>query len=361
MAAAKAPEQLDLQMVQRVDAGESTLDGACQRGLGLQARILPGDELERFGSTLPLGLQASEDAARMSSASSTWRAARRRSLLASTMLRFDSSMRENGGEIAGRDIAEHLRTLDEVATHLDAWLPDASGDAAGVPSPRVDIARARRTNQVASDAGDAGDSQESPCRESPCRAPSAAANPRRAAVLDVAKALGVRPHAQPERVPPRAGFLTWHSSRPAPESRGQRLWAQRDPDNAAPWFLEAFQANERRDTTAAEAALQRAAEQPRYLTRMGNVHGLLLTRPDFRALPPAMRAQVSSELWGITAAVPMSSLQTVAYRCRPELLAAPGTRSRGAHRRSSAARGSSSVSDSTATLQRWAKPKPSGG
>lgn len=86
------------------------------------------------------------------------------------------------------DVAEHLRTPEEMAAYLDAWLEDAPDDAAGIARALGDIARAKGMSQVAKDAGLS--------RESLYRALSAEGNPSFAIVLKVAKALGVRLHAQ---------------------------------------------------------------------------------------------------------------------------------------------------------------------
>lgn len=86
------------------------------------------------------------------------------------------------------DVAEHLRTPDEMAAYLDAWLEEASDDPAGIARALGDIARAKGMAQVAKDAGIS--------RESLYRALSAEGNPSFATVLKVAKALGVRFHAQ---------------------------------------------------------------------------------------------------------------------------------------------------------------------
>lgn len=51
------------------------------------------------------------------------------------------------------DIAEHLRTQEEMAVYLDACLEEAAGDAAFIAKPLGDIVRARGMSQVASDAG----------------------------------------------------------------------------------------------------------------------------------------------------------------------------------------------------------------
>ena len=86
------------------------------------------------------------------------------------------------------DVAEHLRTPEEMAAYLDAWFEEAPEDATGIARALGDIARAKGMSQVAKDAGLS--------RESLYRALSAEGNPSFATVLKVAKALGVRLHAQ---------------------------------------------------------------------------------------------------------------------------------------------------------------------
>src|SRR6185436_13136727 len=51
------------------------------------------------------------------------------------------------------DVAEHLRTPEEMAAYLDAWLEEAPDDAAGIARALEDIARAKGMTQVAKDAG----------------------------------------------------------------------------------------------------------------------------------------------------------------------------------------------------------------
>lgn len=87
------------------------------------------------------------------------------------------------------DVAEHLRTPEEMAAYLDAWLEEAPDDAAGIAKALGDIARAKGMSQVAKDAGLS--------RESLYRALSADGNPSFATVLKVARALGVKLHAAP--------------------------------------------------------------------------------------------------------------------------------------------------------------------
>jgi probable addiction module antidote protein len=86
------------------------------------------------------------------------------------------------------DVAEHLRTPEEMAAYLDAWLEEAPDDAAGIAKALGDIARARGMTQVAKDAGLS--------RESLYRALSSDGNPSFATVLKVARALGVKLHAE---------------------------------------------------------------------------------------------------------------------------------------------------------------------
>jgi probable addiction module antidote protein len=86
------------------------------------------------------------------------------------------------------DVAEHLRTPEEMAAYLDAWLEEAPDDAAGIAGALGSIARAKGMTQVAKDAGLS--------RESLYRALSAEGNPSFATVLKVAKALGVKLHAE---------------------------------------------------------------------------------------------------------------------------------------------------------------------
>ena len=85
------------------------------------------------------------------------------------------------------DVAEQLRTPEEMAAYLDAWLGEAPDDVAGIARALGDIARAKGMTQVAADAGLS--------RESLYRALSADGNPSFATVMKVARALGLRLHA----------------------------------------------------------------------------------------------------------------------------------------------------------------------
>jgi probable addiction module antidote protein len=86
------------------------------------------------------------------------------------------------------DVAEHLRTPEEMAAYLDAWLDDAPDDVSGIARALGDIARARGMTQVARAAGLS--------RESLYRALSEGGNPSLVTVLKVTRALGLRLHAR---------------------------------------------------------------------------------------------------------------------------------------------------------------------
>ena len=87
------------------------------------------------------------------------------------------------------DMAEQLRTPEEMAAYLDAWLSEAPDDAAGMARALGDIARARGMSQVARDAGLS--------RESLYKALGENGNPSFATILKVVHALGMRLHAEP--------------------------------------------------------------------------------------------------------------------------------------------------------------------
>ena len=86
-------------------------------------------------------------------------------------------------------VAQQLRTPEEMAAYLDAWLDEAPHDAPGIARAVGDITRAKGMTQVAKDAGLS--------RESLYKALSVDGNPSFATVLKVARALGVKLHAAP--------------------------------------------------------------------------------------------------------------------------------------------------------------------
>lgn len=86
------------------------------------------------------------------------------------------------------EVSEQLRTPEEMAAYLDAWLEEAPEDATGIARALGDIARAKGMTQVARDAGLS--------RESLYKALGEHGNPSFATILKVAKALGVKFHAE---------------------------------------------------------------------------------------------------------------------------------------------------------------------
>ena len=86
------------------------------------------------------------------------------------------------------DVAEHLRTPEEMAAYLEASIEEADGDAAFVAKALGDIARAKGMSQVACDAGLS--------RESLYKALSGERNPSLDTVLRVVGALGLKLRAE---------------------------------------------------------------------------------------------------------------------------------------------------------------------
>mgnify|MGYP001241588199 CR=1 FL=1 len=86
------------------------------------------------------------------------------------------------------DVAEHLRTPEEMAAYLEACLEDADGDAAFIAKALGDIARARGMSQVARDSGLS--------RESLYKALSGERAPSFDTILRVIAALGLKLHAE---------------------------------------------------------------------------------------------------------------------------------------------------------------------
>jgi len=83
------------------------------------------------------------------------------------------------------DVAEHLKTEEDMAAYLEAALED--GDPALVAAVLGDIARAKGMGQIARETGLG--------RESLYKALSPQGNPEFSTVLKVLRALGLRLHA----------------------------------------------------------------------------------------------------------------------------------------------------------------------
>jgi len=88
------------------------------------------------------------------------------------------------------DVAEHLRTSEEMAAYLEACLEESNGDAAFIAKALGDIARAKGMSQVARDAGLS--------RESLYKALSGDRIPGFDTILKVVRALGLKLHAETE-------------------------------------------------------------------------------------------------------------------------------------------------------------------
>ncbi len=86
------------------------------------------------------------------------------------------------------DVAEHLRTTEEMAAYLEACLEEANGDAAFIAKALGDIARAKGMTQVARDAGLS--------RESLYKALSGERSPGFDTIIKVIDALGLKLHAK---------------------------------------------------------------------------------------------------------------------------------------------------------------------
>jgi probable addiction module antidote protein len=87
------------------------------------------------------------------------------------------------------DVAEHLRTPEEMAAYLEACMAEANGDATFIAKALGDIARAKGMAQVARQAGLS--------RESLYKALSGERIPTFDTILKVMEALDLRLHAEP--------------------------------------------------------------------------------------------------------------------------------------------------------------------
>jgi probable addiction module antidote protein len=82
------------------------------------------------------------------------------------------------------DVADYLRTPDDMAAYLEACIEEADGDAAFIAKALGDIARAQGMTQVARDAGLS--------RESLYKALSGERSPSFDTILKVISALGLK-------------------------------------------------------------------------------------------------------------------------------------------------------------------------
>jgi probable addiction module antidote protein len=86
------------------------------------------------------------------------------------------------------DVAEHLRTPEEMALYLDACIEESGGDAAFIAKALGDIARAQGMTKVAEGAGLS--------RESFYKSLSGERVPDFSTVLKVMKSLGLKLHTE---------------------------------------------------------------------------------------------------------------------------------------------------------------------
>ena len=109
------------------------------------------------------------------------------------------------------DVAEHLRTPEEMAAYLEACLEEANGDAAFIAKALGDIARAKGMSQVARDAGLS--------RESLYKALSGERTPSFDTILKVISALGLKLHAEAVHVNSAMSQQSHPADRKKPGSR----------------------------------------------------------------------------------------------------------------------------------------------
>lgn len=87
------------------------------------------------------------------------------------------------------DVTDYLKSPEDIAGYLDAWLTEAPQDTAGIARALGEVARARGMTYVARDSGLS--------RESLYRSLAEEGNPSFATVLKVMQALGVRLRVEP--------------------------------------------------------------------------------------------------------------------------------------------------------------------
>ena len=89
------------------------------------------------------------------------------------------------------DIAEHLRSPEEMAAYLDACIAESDGDTGFIARALGDVARAKGMSALARETGLG--------RESLYKALSVDGNPQLQTVMKVAKALGLRLRVEPDQ------------------------------------------------------------------------------------------------------------------------------------------------------------------
>jgi probable addiction module antidote protein len=100
------------------------------------------------------------------------------------MTQTQSPANSKSGKLSRYDVANHLRSPEEMAAYLDVWLDEFPDDVSGIARAVGDIARAKGMTQVAKDAGLS--------RESLYRALSQEGNPSLSTILKVLAAVGLK-------------------------------------------------------------------------------------------------------------------------------------------------------------------------
>jgi probable addiction module antidote protein len=98
--------------------------------------------------------------------------------------RLTSLSNSESVKLSRYDVSDHLRTPEEMAAYLDAWLDEFRDDVSGIAREMGDIALTEGMAHVGKDAG--------LNRESLCRALSDKGNPSFSTILKVLGALGLK-------------------------------------------------------------------------------------------------------------------------------------------------------------------------
>jgi probable addiction module antidote protein len=100
------------------------------------------------------------------------------------MTKTQSAANPESVKLSRYDVADHLRSPEEMADYLDAWLDEFPNDVSGIARAVGDIARAKGMTQVAKEAGLS--------RESLYRSLSEEGNPSFSTILKVLSAVGLK-------------------------------------------------------------------------------------------------------------------------------------------------------------------------
>lgn len=97
-------------------------------------------------------------------------------------------------------------------------------------------------------------------------------------------------------------------------------WAEMEPDNAAAWMMAAGEAENRKDSAARAALLQRAVGASSYNTRLPNL-AEVVALDEIRTQPPLTLTPTMNMIIGINAAAVIPSMMGISRHCaRPETM-----------------------------------------